>query len=117
MGVIIVKSHGGRDIEARILRPGDAYGLNDCLTWGEEAGRGIVDPEVRRRFQAEYGKKLGIEFTDITDGKRNFTGGRYYLSQILLRPYSGLCLQGGEPAWDIPAEEMGRVVAWAMAEV
>lgn len=118
MNILIVKSCTGRDIEARILRPGDAYGREDCLTWGEEAGRGITDPEVRQRFHEKFGKKLGIEFTDVTNGIRNFTGGRYYLSDILQHSRSlGLCLMGGERAWDLPAEEVRRVIDWAVERV
>ena len=118
MDVIIVKSHTGRDIRARILHPGDSYGRNGCLIWGEEAGRGITDPDVRRRFQEQFGQKLGIEFDDLTDGVANFTGGRYYLSDILLHDRTqGLCLEGSTREWDLDAAEVNKVQDWAMAAV
>ena len=112
MDTITVSSATGRLIRARILRPGDSYGRNGCLKWGEDAGRGITDPDARAKFQAEFGQKLGIEFDDVTDGVANFTGGRYYLENILGH-VGGLCLMGSEPAWNIPAGEMDKVTSWA----
>lgn len=112
MDTITVSSATGRLIRARILRPGDSYGRNGRLKWGEDAGRCITDPDARAKFQAEFGQKLGIEFDDVTDGVANFTGGRYYLENILGH-VGGLCLMGSEPAWNIPAGEMDKVTSWA----
>jgi len=113
MTTITVLSVTGRTIEAKILRPGDAYGLNDCMKWGHDCGKGICDPIFRKKYQEENGQKLGIEFTDTTNGQRNFTGGRYYLETILKTQGLGLDLNGGEPAWTIPATEMEKVLAFA----
>jgi len=113
---IIVKSATGRDIVARLLRPGTPYGLNDCLKWGEDCGQGICDPIFRKKYQEENGQKLGIEFTDITGGKHIFTGGRYYL-ETLLDGDQGLSLNGNSWDWTIPADQMQVVRAWAKRHI
>lgn len=93
----------GRRMLARILRPGDSYGLEGCLTWGRDE-KSLVDPK---------GEKLGIEFYDTTyhPGLGQFVS-RYYLDTIL-KSQGGLCLQGDVPAWDIPDDSMNEVRTWA----
>lgn len=114
----------GRTMVARILRPGDSYGLDNCLTWGEDAGFGVVDPAVKARIHAENKDKLGIEFYDKTyAGKKGFdpelgqfTGARYYLADIL-NGNGGLCLVGHVPEWSIGATEMAFLRTWAMGRI
>jgi hypothetical protein len=95
---------------ARLLYPGDPYGREGCLTWGEDAGSCIRD---------EYGRKLGIEFYDATYRGPNhgplgqFTGGRYYLEDLLRKEdRPGIWLNGGVPEWVIDAAPFAKVVAW-----
>ena len=41
-------SRTGRPMIINVLLPGDRYGLNDCLVWGEDAGRA----RLQRRLHA-----------------------------------------------------------------
>lgn len=107
----------GRQMLARVLLPGDRYGRNGCLIWGEEAGRGATDPAVQAAIQAELAHKPGIEFFDMTtksefDRWGIFTGGRYYVEDILAGR-GGLCLDGGTPEWVVYPEPMAALREWA----
>ena len=120
MSTITLQALSGRTLVAKILRPGDAYGLNDCLTWGADAGSGIVDPVSRAKYANANCMKLGIEFYDATYAGKSgfpkegqFTGGRYYLETLLESNNGGLCVHGGCPVWDIGASEMQKVRDWA----
>lgn len=112
----------GRDWRLRILKPGDAYGRDNALTW-----EGAPD--------ADYAA-IGIEFWDMTPTRNApaFPQGQFvsrYLASILLydRLYgtestnpidknrrTGLCLQGGVPEWSISGELLTRVLGWVVAE-
>ena len=117
-------SVSGATMVARILRPGDRYGRENCLVWGEDAGFGVVDPAAKARIQAEDGSRLGIEFYDKTYAGKpgfdpelgQFTGARYYLSAIL-QGQGGLCLQGHVPEWSIGPTEMAFVRDWALGRI
>lgn len=96
----------GRTFNARVLAPGDRYGLNGCLTCGEE-------PMVEF-YDATYEDEEG--FSDLGQ----FTGGRYYLSTLLGEgPYAervpgqGLLLYGAQPEWSIGAHNLTEVLGFA----
>lgn len=108
-----VHSHfNDRWFTVRLLRPGDKYGLNRCLTWGEANQRG----ESRSPFEGQP----GVEFYDATYasdprfdiGMGQFTGGRYYVSSLLEQDAGGLDLMTYEDAWKIDAPAMDLVRTW-----
>ena len=108
-------SRTGRPMIINVLLPGDRYGLNDCLVWGEDAGRGVTNPKTKAMLVEMYGKMPGVEVYDATyenDPKfgplGQFTGSRYYL-ETLLQGRDGLCTQGHVPEWSINAYEMNEV--------
>lgn len=117
-------SVSGLTMVARILRPGDRYGRENCLVWGEDAGSGITNPDVKARYIEENKSRIGIEFYDKTyAGKTGFdpelgqfTGARYYLADIL-KGQGGLCLQGHVPEWSIGPTEMAFVRDWAVSRI
>ena len=116
--VFQTKSTTGRPMNIRGLLPGDRYGLNDCLVWGEDAGRGVTNPEVKAKLVAKYGQMPGVEVYDATyendprfGNLGQFTTGRYYL-ETLLEGSGGLCTCGHVPEWSIGAEEMANVRIW-----
>lgn len=98
--VMRITNDKGRHFNVRILKQGDRYGRDDCLT-------------------VETADKILVEFFDATyEGTTHgplgqFTCGRYYADTILEGPrLQGLCLHGGEPVWEIDGEAMGIVRDW-----
>lgn len=97
-----VRSVVGAPIIARLLLPGDAYGLEGCLAWEHE--------------------EPGLEFYDASQDQAKFgpfgqfTGGRYYLGTLLesFGQHAGLVLQGGVPEWSIPAREKDAAIVFAV---
>ena len=80
----------GKPFMARLVRKGEAYGLNRCLTHDES------DPLV--------------EFYAVNQ-KRNQFVSRYYLSTLNAHDLDcGICLDGGIPAWTISAENAEYVI-------
>ena len=79
----------GRTFNVRIVRNGDAYGLDDCLTHDN-------DEPLVEFYDATYeGPKFGPR------GQHVIT---YNLSTLIDHPpLTGLNLNGGEPAWEIDA--------------
>ena len=86
----------------RILRKGEKYGLEDCLIHKE--------------------RKPLVEFYDFrhrndTTWKRGQFISRYYAETILKHdPHHGLSLDGGIPAWTVPAESMRQILTWLRQE-
>ena len=77
----------------RIVKTGDQYGLNMCLT-NDKAP--MVEFYDSRYPHTEYGQFVS----------------RYYISTILSdKEYpNGLCLDGRVPAWQVSAEDMVDVL-------
>ena len=93
-----IHTGAGANISVKILRPGDKYGLNDCLTWG--AGKWDIRPTTA----------LGIEFYDGTQ----FVS-RYYLHTLLKLPrVGGLHLHGSEPRWELDFAELTHILNWVV---
>jgi hypothetical protein len=81
----------------RIVEPGDGYGLYNRKT-GEYALTNSKSAPL-------------VEFYDL-DNDHTPHGqfvSRYYLSTLLERESGGLCLDGGEPKWNVNANEMNEV--------
>lgn len=99
---ITVTAANGVRFLARILRTGDTYGLNDCLTKG-----------IGRSLDLE-GDGLTVEFYDTRYNHTRFGQfvSRYAVSTILSDPRGGLDLMGYEPSWKIDATAMTVVRAW-----
>lgn len=75
----------------RIIRKGDRYGLNNCLTHDK--------PDSI------------VEFYDTSD-KEQFVS-RYYVSTILgIKDGVGLMLDGGYSAWNLDGESVDSVKDW-----
>lgn len=79
-----------------IVRDGDKYGLNDCLTHGG-------DPMVEF-YDTRYGEGRGQFFQ------------RYYID-TLLASQGGLCLMGGVPEWSLSGDDMQKVRDFLTNEV
>lgn len=87
-------------IAVRLIPTGGAYGLNDCLT---------------------NDKGPMVEFYLLRDEVDNHRApyfiARYYADTIdTLNPHEGLSLQGGNPKYDLSAENCRAVVAALLAE-
>ena len=79
----------------RIVRMGDKYGRNYCLTHGED--KPLVEFYDSRYPHTEYGQFVS----------------RYYVCTLLETSEGhgnrGLCLDGGVPSWTVSAEDMDTV--------
>lgn len=98
---LIIYNDEGNPFGVRIVREGDCYGLDDCLTYDE------TDDHFRA------GDPL-IEFYDMryTDrfGERGQFVSRYCRSTLMERDGRyGLNLDGGVPAWRIDVDAMQQV--------
>ena len=82
----------------RIVRHGDAYGLNDALT---HDGAPMVEFYDRRHMHTPRGQFVT----------------RYYAHTLLDRPIGGLTLDGGVPAWTVGADDMRLVLAYLRGAV
>ena len=119
-----ITNDAGRAFNVRVVRKGDTYGLNDCLTYGSEGGShsscGAASDAAAAR-----GEVL-VEFYDATYANHPASRGqfvaRYYLSTLKerssawLRP-PGLCLHGGVPEWVISGRNLAEAVAYAVGSV
>lgn len=83
----------------RLVRKGQQYGLNDKLTHDRE------DPLVEF-FDSRYDHTPLGQFVS-----------RYYLSTLLARPHSGLCLDTGSLLWVVSEETMLDILTWARSEL
>jgi hypothetical protein len=82
----------------RIVRKGDKYGLDFCLTHNKDAA--LVEFYDTRYPHTEFGQFVS----------------RYYVSTILERDNRGLCLEGSEPEWSVTASDMAIVRAWLLSQ-
>lgn len=81
----------------RIVNTGDKYGRFDCLTNDKD--------QMVEFYDSRYNHESGM-------GRGQFVS-RYYTSTILNGQYpSGLCLDGGIPAWSVSAEGMKQVIEY-----
>jgi hypothetical protein len=95
MEMMKVKNQKGSEFTVRLVRKGNNYGLNNCLTHNENE----ILVEV---YDAEYAH---TEFGQFIS--------RYYITTLLdggLR--QGINLYGGEPKWSIDANNWCKVLMW-----
>lgn len=104
MHTLKVTNSNGDEFTVRIVRQGDCYGLNMCLTHDK-------DEALIEFYDAEYAHTEYGQFVS-----------RYYASTILthdaVSDYAcGLNLDGGIPKWSIDAEQIRVVVSWLKIEL
>lgn len=92
-----------KSFNVRLVRKGDAYGLEDCLTHDKP------DPLVEF-YDASWENQRGF-------GPRGQFVARYYARTLLDHGPYGLSLQGDIPAWSISAEQMSQVKQWLRREL
>lgn len=110
-------SFRGMPVLARLVRLGDRYGLNGCITHGDKHTH-------KKEPLIEFYTLIGDdkEGSLAWDGVKGywFTS-RYYLSTFLGKcEYScnggpvrnGLSLDGGYPEYDLDAQDCQKVAAW-----
>lgn len=94
------------NFNVRILRKGERYGLNDCLTHDEEA------PLV------EF---YDFRYHNDDDWKRGQFVSRYYaetlFENVIDRYLYGLQLYGEVPEWTVPQEQMRQIMHWLESEL
>lgn len=102
----IITSTTGRRFLVRILRAGDRYGLDDCLTWADS-----LSPLVEF-YDYTYANQK-------TFGPRGQFVSRYYVDTIIGDNSwdAGLDLHGGVDVWKIDAAAMHVVREWLRHEV
>jgi len=107
----------GRNFNVRIVRTGDRYGRDDCLTHGAEKNDKMVEGPMVEFYDATHEKST--KFTDFM-GRGQFVS-RYYITTILGKDRfaneggekdTGLDLMGYEPVWKIDAKAMNLVRDW-----
>jgi hypothetical protein len=102
----------GNTFTVKLLREGDTYGRDKCLT---------VTKDTHGRNFGQKGDVEMVEFYDAEHAGPRFDPegqfvSRYYLSTLLEAPATqGLCLQGDESKWRIDGATMVHVnatIAW-----
>jgi hypothetical protein len=104
-GVCVAKN--GVPFRARIVRQGDTYGLDHCLTHDK------ADPMIEF-YDARYASVLSEHTISVAQGfapEGQFVS-RYYLSTFLAHGNSGLCLDGGVDDWTLDAATVGAFRNW-----
>lgn len=104
--MIAITSKTGVRFNVRIIRTGDRYGLDDCLTVGEGSSLRLEGPGPFVEF-------FDSRFPHTENGQ--FVA-RYGVDTIL-RHSGGLDLVGYVPSWKIDAAAMDVVRAWLSHEV
>jgi len=131
--VCTVENDGGRRFNVRLVRRGDRYGLNDCLTHGKApTRRHDTNTEIPEGIAAAGGYDGAmVEFYDATYANQKSFGprgqfvSRYYLATltnedgITKRDRSsarnaGLCLDGGNAhVWTVSGPNVRDAIASA----
>lgn len=96
MDKIEIANDKGRKFRVQIVRKGDRYGLDKCLTHADD------EPMVEF-YDLSYPEKFGAEGQFVS---------RYSLSTLQTCRSGGICLQGGVPAWNIDDAAMATVYKW-----
>jgi hypothetical protein len=105
--VTTAHSPSGRTFTVRLIAPGQKYGPAGTVV--NDTGRKMVEffdaddrcwdryPEDARPVTWPYG---------------NFTGGRYFLNDLMDRPPVDLSLNGGAPEWTVTADSLAEALAY-----
>jgi len=115
--ILRITNDKGRNFNVRIVRVGDRYGRDDCLTHGAEKNDDPDEGPLVEFYDAEH--ESNPKFTDFM-GRGQFVS-RYYITTILGKDRfaraggeknTGLDLMGYEPVWKIDAKAMNLVRDW-----
>lgn len=99
---------GGREFAVRVVRFGERYGLNNCLTH-----RLVEQPPKTWNGDTNIRDVL-VEFYDASRGVESLQFvSRYYLGTLRERARIGLNLDSGSPEWCVTATAVDRAVAYA----
>lgn len=100
MNAMQFTNHKGTPFMVRIVRRGQGYGKNFCITHNEEEP--LVEFYDARYMHTTYGQFVN----------------RYRMTTILFSNNDayGLDLYGGEADWKIDAKTMTKVTAWLQKE-
>lgn len=99
MSNVLEVESGGIKFNVKIVREGDKYGLNNCLTHTNPAT--MVEFYDSRHPHTEHGQFVS----------------RYYLHTLLERELNqGINLDGGVEAWKINGEAMNAVATWLSSQ-
>ena len=91
---------------ARLVRLGDRYGLNGCITHSLEDSH-THNKESMIEFYTLIGEDKDGDL--VWDGvKGDWFVSRYYLSTFMEVP-GGLCLDGGMPSWTLERAQVAAV--------
>lgn len=85
----------------RIVRNGEKYGLDFCLTYDSQVNDPLVEFYDARYPHTEYGQFVS----------------RYYASTLSERDTGGLCLDGGVPEWSVTEADMHLVRKWVSLHI
>jgi len=103
-------SESGRQFNVRLVRKGERYGLNDCLT--HEKDQPMVEFYDASQDSAKFGARgqfISRYYLDTLTGADRFSRGD-------VRDGGRLCLHGAIPAWDLDGPAAAMAVNWAVAE-
>lgn len=108
--MLAIISESGRQFNVRLVRKGDRYGLNDCLTHDKDA------PMVEFYDGSQDPAKFGPRGQFISRYYLDTLTGADRLSRGDVRNGGGLCLHGGVPEWDLDSVAAATAVKWAVTE-
>lgn len=96
----------GVPFTAQILRTGDKYGRDKCLTLNEDNPLGLMVEFYDARYPFELDKTERVTLGQFVS--------RYYVNTLLTGPSvgHGLDLQGDVPSWKIDARTLDIFLAW-----
>ena len=83
----------------RIIRDGDKYGLNHCLTVNKNET--LVEFYDTRYEHTDFGQFVS----------------RYYVETLLARPSGGIDLDAGIASWKIYSDCYARITAWLKTQI
>ena len=91
-----VTNSNGDGFNVRVVRKGDRYGLDNCLT--HDTNNALVEVYDAECASSELGQFVS----------------RYYISTLLEgnSRNTGINLEGSEPKWSIDASNWSKVIAW-----
>ena len=102
---MVVRNEKGRDFGVRLVRKGESYGLNHCLT--HDSHKPLLE-----FYDLSYPETFGDEGQFVT---------RYYLHSLFSRLQdknnAPLCLDGGIPEWTITSKNIRDAVRWGWKQV
>jgi hypothetical protein len=109
-----VTNHAGTPFRVRIVRVGECYGRDDCLTHGGAMYGRPAQPDALPMIEFYDARQ-----DEATFGPRGQFVSRYYLDTIAecVREGRGINLDGCSPSWFVDADNVRDAFAWAAVEL